>query len=358
MARRTPSGGAIVNDLRGAYASRSVLVTGGASFIGSHLVERLLDLGADVVVVDDFSSGKRENLAALEPGRIIELDLADRVRTFSELPACEIVFHLAAVHGGRGFIDTYPDQVLVNLAIDNNLYTACLRAGTQHVVHASSACVYPTTLQAETTSRHLLSEAEAGFDEPGKAYSDGAYGWGKLMGEFQLEQFARRGPMTGASARIFTAYGERENESHAAIALIAKALLRIDPYPIWGDGLQTRNFTYVADTVHALLHLGSLRDGAPFRAVNVGSSKHHSVLEFVETTFDLFGWKPEEIDRQTWRPVGVASRASDNALSRELFNWEPNTPLREGISRTLDWYAARDDRPQTPEELEQLLLAR
>jgi UDP-glucose 4-epimerase len=99
MARRTPSGGAIVNDLRGAYASRSVLVTGGASFIGSHLVERLLDLGADVVVVDDFSSGKRENLAALEPGRIIELDLADRVRTFSELPACEIVLHLAAVHG-------------------------------------------------------------------------------------------------------------------------------------------------------------------------------------------------------------------------------------------------------------------
>lgn len=341
-----------------AYASRSVLVTGGASFIGSHLVERLLELGADVVVVDDFSSGKLENLSALSSDRIVELDLADRVGTFSDLPACEIVFHLAAVHGGRGFIDTYPEQVLVNLGIDNNVYTACLRAGTRHVVHASSACVYPTTLQAEASSRHLLAEREAGFDEPGKAYSDGAYGWGKLMGEFQLEQFARRGPMTGASARIFTAYGERENESHAAIALIAKALLRVDPYPIWGDGLQTRNFTYVADTVNGLLLLGTLRDDATFRAVNVGSSTHHTVLEFLDTVFELVGWRPEQIERETWRPVGVASRASDNTLVEDLFGWQPRTPLEKGVARTLAWYAARADRPQTSEELEELLLAR
>lgn len=334
------------------------MVTGGASFIGSHLVERLLELGADVVVVDDFSSGTRENLAALSSDRIVQLDLADRVRTFSELPACEIVFHLAAVHGGRGFIDTYPEQVLVNLGIDNNVYTACLRAGTQHVVHASSACVYPTTLQAKATSRHLLAEREAGFDEPGKAYSDGAYGWGKLMGEFQLEQFAKRGPMTGASARIFTAYGERENESHAAIALIAKALLHIDPYPIWGDGRQTRNFTHVADTVQGLLLLGALRDGSPFRAVNVGSSRHHTVMEFVDTVFDAAGWRPRELDLQTWRPVGVASRASDNTLIEDLFGWQPRTPLREGVGRTLEWYAARADRPQTPGELEELLLTR
>lgn len=344
--------------LADAYASRSVLVTGGASFIGSHLVERLVEVGAEVVVVDDFSSGRQENLAALPAGSVVELDLADRVRTFSDLPECEVVFHLAAVHGGRGFIDTYPEQVLVNLAIDNNVYTACLRAGSRHVVHASSACVYPTTLQASVSSRHLLAEGEAGFDQPGKAFADGAYGWGKLMGEFQLEQFARRGPMTGASARIFTAYGERENESHAAIALIAKALLQIDPYPIWGDGMQTRNFTYVADTVEGLLLLGSLRDGEAFRAVNVGSSQHHTVIEFVETVFEIAGWHPETLDRQTTRPVGVASRASDNSLSRSLFGWEPNTSLRDGIRRTLDWYCGRPDRPQTPEDLETLLLAR
>jgi nucleoside-diphosphate-sugar epimerase len=346
-------------DLSSAYKNRSVLVTGGASFIGSHLVEQLFELGADVLVVDDFSSGRRDNLDFVPSDRVLELDLADRVRTFSDLPSCEIVFHLAAVHGGRGFIDAYPDQVLVNLAIDNNVLTACQRAGSRHVVHASSACVYPTTLQAEASSRHLLAEHEAGFDEPGKAFSDGAYGWAKLMGEFQLEQFVKRGPMTGTSARIFTAYGERENESHAAIALMAKALLRIDPYPIWGDGLQTRNFTYVADSVHGLLLIGTLAErDVRFQAVNVGSRKHHTVLEFLDPLFDLLDWRPDEIERQRWRPVGVASRASDNARIRALFGWEPETSLRKGISQTLEWYAARNDRPTTAEELEELLSTR
>lgn len=347
--------------LERAYRDRSVLVTGGASFIGSHLVDRLLELGADVVVVvDDFSSGKRENLPAeLSSDLIIELDLAERARTLATLPDCEYVFHLAAVHGGRGFIDTFPDQVLVNLAIDNNVYSACARGGARRVVHASSACVYPLGLQASEDSRHLLAEHEAGFEKPGHAFPDGAYGWGKIMGEYQLEQIAPRTErMTGASARIFTAYGERENESHAAIALIAKAVLRMDPFPVWGNGRQTRNFTYVADTVRGLLHLGALELDRPFVAVNVGSSTHHTVLELLDVLFDLVGWRPAELDFELSRPVGVASRASDNTLIRSLVGWEPETPLDEGLRRSLAWYEARTDRPTSAAELEEILLAR
>ncbi len=344
-------------DFSNVYRGRSVLVTGGASFIGSHLVDRLLEFGADVVVVDDFSSGKRANLNR-SADAVIELDLADRAAALAALPACEFVFHLAAVHGGRGFIDTFPELVLVNLAIDNNVYTAAAQGGARRVIHASSACVYPTGLQAREDSRHLLAEAEAGFDTPGKAFADGAYGWVKLMGEFQLEQIAQRGRFTGASARIFTAYGERENESHAAIALIAKALLRADPFPIWGTGLQTRNFTYVADTVQGLLLLGALDGDQPFQALNVGSSQHHTVLEFLDVVFSLVGWRPQEIERQTWRPVGVASRASNNDRIQALCGWEPSTSLAEGVSRTLAWYEAHSDRPDTVEALEQVLLAR
>jgi nucleoside-diphosphate-sugar epimerase len=340
------------------YRDRTVLVTGGASFIGSHLVDRLLEAGAEVYVVDDFSSGRRENVSSLPDERIVELDLADRELTLKRFPECEYVFHLAAVHGGRGFIDTFPDQVLVNLAIDNNVYTAAARVGSGHVIHASSACVYPTTLQADAASRHLLAESEAGFLVPGQAFADGAYGWGKLMGEYQAWQFALQSRFRASSARIFTAYGERENESHAAIALIAKALLHVDPYPIWGDGTQTRNFTYVADTVRGLLLLGTRSDDEPFRAVNVGSSKHHTVKEFIETVFEELGWVPEDLELQTWRPVGVASRASDNTLICELFEWEPQTPLVEGVERTLSWYADRADRPTTADQLEELLLAR
>jgi nucleoside-diphosphate-sugar epimerase len=340
------------------YRDQTVLVTGGASFISSHLVDRLLDAGADVYIIDDFSSGRREYVDSLPDDRIIELDLADREATLEQFPRCEYVFHLAAVHGGRGFIDTFPDQVLVNLVIDNNVYTAAMKAGSSHVVHASSACVYPTTLQADASSRHLLAEGEAGFLVPGQAFADGAYGWAKLMGEYQAWQFALQSRFRASSARIFTAYGERENESHAAIALIAKALLKVDPYPIWGDGTQTRNFTHVADTVNGLLLLGTRDDDEPFRAVNIGSSRHHTVNEFIETVFEQIGWTPNEIEKQTWRPVGVASRASDNTLIRDLFDWEPEIPLSEGIARTIAWYADRADRPSTADELETLLLAR
>ncbi len=340
------------------YKNRTVLVTGGASFIGSHLVDRLLEADADVYVIDDFSSGRREHIQTLPDERIVEVDLANREVTLERFPECEYVFHLAAVHGGRGFIDTFPDQVLVNLAIDNNVYAAAARVSSRHVIHASSACVYPTTLQADASSRHLLAESEAGFLVPGQAFPDGAYGWAKLMGEYQAWQFALQSRFRASSARIFTAYGERENESHAAIALIAKALLQVDPYPIWGDGTQTRNFTYVADTVRGLLLLGTRDEEEPFRSVNVGSSQHHTVNDFIEAVFSQLGWKPSEIERQTWRPVGVASRASNNDLIRSLFDWEPQTPLSEGVERTLSWYADCEGRPTTADQLEELLLAR
>src|SRR5215831_6689721 len=129
-----PQGAADPRDFDRAYAGRSVLVTGGASFIGSHLVDRLVEHGADVVVVDDFSSGKREYLTAIGDDRIVELDLVDRTATLAGLPACELVFHLAAVHGGRGFIEGFPDRIMVNLAIDNAVYEACRLGGTKRVV--------------------------------------------------------------------------------------------------------------------------------------------------------------------------------------------------------------------------------
>jgi len=354
----TSKTGSDTHDFARAYAGRSVLVTGGASFIGSHLVERLVDYGADVVVVDDFSSGRREHLANLGDHRIVELDLADRAATLAELPACELVFHLAAVHGGRGFIEGFPDQILVNLAIDNAVYEACRRAGTRRVVYASSACVYPTVLQASADDCPLLAESQAGFDRPGDAFAEGAYGWCKLMGEFQLDQIARSAGFTGAAARIFSAYGERENETHAVIALIAKVLLRLDPFPVWGTGDQVRNFTYVADTVTGLLLLGALEDTVPFRAVNIGSSSHCTILEFLDLLFALASWRPQEIQPEPRRAVGVASRASDNTLVRSLFDWEPSTSLEAGLRRTLSWYVDRRDRPPSKEKLEPLLLSR
>ena len=146
---------------------------------------------------------------------------------------------------------------------------------------------------------------------------------------------------------------KEKNETHAAIALIAKAALKIDPYPIWGDGLQTRNFTYVKDTVKGLALSGTIEGG--FQALNIGSSNHNTVIELCETIFNTLNWKPKNIDFQLDRPVGVKSRASDNTKIIELFNWEPETSLEDGVKSTADWYIDNLDREKL-KDLENLLL--
>ena len=179
------------------------------------------------------------------------------------------------------------------MLLDHTVFAAAAAAGTAKIVFASSACVYPTNLQADTELRLLLREADANFEEPGKAFADGEYGWAKLMGELQLRAFCKQFGLSGIACRIFTAYGERENESHAVIALIAKAAARLDPFPIWGDGLQTRNFTYVQDTITGMALGGVLLDG--FDVINVGTENHYTILDLLEEIFRIVDWRPRSL---------------------------------------------------------------
>src|SRR5215813_9574297 len=290
--------------LRAAFAGRRALVTGGASFIGSHLAELLVDAGALVTVADDLSSGKLENLAAVVAQiKFLEGDLRDpRFATVASSDQ-SIVFHLAASHGGRGYIETHPVECTNNMLLDHTVFAAAAAAGAAKIVFASSACVYPTTLQADSESRLLLREEDANFEEPAKAFADGEYGWAKLMGELQLRAFCKQFGFAGIVCRIFTAYGERENESHAVIALIAKAAARLDPFPIWGDGLQRRNFTYVQDTITGLALSGAELNG--FDVINIGTDKHYTILDLLEEIFRVIDWRPKTIEKQLDKPVGV-----------------------------------------------------
>jgi nucleoside-diphosphate-sugar epimerase len=338
------------------YAGRRVLVTGGMSFIGSHLAEALVAAGASVVIADDLSSGREENLASVREG--IEFLRGDVRNPDIAREACrdvEVLFHLAAMHGGRGYIDTHPVECMNNMTLDHTVFAAAAEAGVRKVVLASSACVYPTNLQADDQDRLLLVESDAGFDVPGKAFADGEYGWYKLMGEMQLHAFHQQHGMDGIACRIFTAYGERENESHAAVALIAKAVARMDPYPIWGDGKQTRNFTYVGDTAAGMLLAGARLSG--FEVINVGTPSHHTIDELIEVIFGSLDWRPEVIDRQLDRPVGVRSRAADITKARKVLDWAPSYPLAVGIERTLRWYECVAT-PERLASLESLLMTR
>jgi UDP-glucose 4-epimerase len=350
-----------MNDPESFYEGRTCIVTGGASFIGSHLVDRLMEHCAKVIVIDDLSSGRLEHLAEHADSDRLDVRVGDlKYLSFAEeaIETADVLFHLAAVHGGRGFIEQHGAEMMVNLTIDQNVMACSAASGIEMVVQASSACAYPLSLQEDPEGRSLLQESTAGFETPGQSFPDGTYGWLKLMGEYQVKVPSEAHAFRGRSARIFTAYGERENESHAAIALIAKALLRMDPYPVWGTGLQTRNFTHVSDTVHGILLLGADRSELAYDVFNVGSSRHHTILDFLDAVFDAVGWRPSTIEKQMHFPTGVANRAADNTKLLAAFGWEPERDIQEGVHRTVEWYRGLPERVRTLDQLESRLSAR
>jgi len=336
------------------FAGDTVLVTGGASFIGSHLVEELVGRGADVRVADDFSSGERSNLAAVEDDiEILEGNL--KRWAFADEASADIdrLFHLAADHGGRGYIANYPANCATNMALDNIVFETAVQNGVEKITFASSACTYPTDIQQE---KQRLHEDMVSFEERGGAYADESYGWAKLMGELSLQSFHEQYGVDASSVRIFTAYGPRENETHAIIALIAKAFAGQDPYQIWGDGEQTRNFTYVDDIVSALVLANEeITDATP---VNAGISEYISINEVARVIFDKFGWEPDEIDYLTDKPVGVTHRAADTSRAEELLGWKSEYTLREGLAKTINWYTENRDQGCVQKNLHELLYER
>lgn len=341
------------------YKNKRVLVTGGGSFIGSKLVEMLYRDGALVTIVDDFSSGRMENLLGINI-EIVKVDIRDHEKFINSFGKYDVVFHLAAIHGGRGYIETHQKSLLDNLLIDSHVYRKAIKNEVEMIVHASSACVYPTKLQDsyDFTELHYLSEDSASMGLGKEASPDGVYGWTKLIGEFQLENLIAGGSTRGRSARIFTAFGERENLSHAAIALMAKSLLQIDPFPVWGNGQQTRNFTYVEDTAIGLMLLGLDSRPVKFDTLNIGSNQHISVMEFINYIHNILNWKPNSFDFQLDKPVGVASRSSNNSKIQSIFGWEPNFDIEMAIEKTIKWLLNSDRMPKDINELNSSLFQR
>jgi UDP-glucose 4-epimerase len=346
------------------WKGKKVLVTGGASFIGSHLVDPLLKKEAIVTVADNFSSGKLSNLeyslkndssSVWVDGNLTVLqgDLKDKRFTSSVMNDVDVVFHLAASHGGRGYIHTHPAECCTNMIIDQLVFEEAHKAGVERICYASSACVYPTYLQTEKGSRYLLKEEDADPFVRDKAFADLEYGWAKLMGEMALKAYHEEYGMKTSAVRIFTAYGSRENETHAIIALIAKAFIKMDPYVIWGSGEQDRNFTYVQDIVDALiLAAEKVDDGSP---VNAGRDDRITINQAVELIFDIINWRPKRIVHDLEKPQGVASRAADLTRANRLLQWSPNVSYREGFEKTIEWYFATKNKKQVNTNLERLL---
>tara|TARA_B100000676_G_scaffold134412_1_gene133344 strand:- start:22202 stop:23251 length:1050 start_codon:yes stop_codon:yes gene_type:complete len=318
----------------------NVLVTGGASFIGSHLVDKLVSLGSNVTVVDNLSSGTLENLReskekiSFKNQDLEYISKPDLEKIFKDQ---EIVFHLAAVHGGRGYITTHPADVSSNYSIDHHVFEGCNDSNVKNLVFASTACVYPTKLQDTIGSDYKLKEQDADPTNLDTFMSaDIEYGWEKLMSEMQLNAFKKQYGLKGCPVRFVTAYGPRENETHAIIALIYKAIEKMNPYQIWGDGNQERDFTYVEDIVEGTILAGEkIFDGTP---VNLGTGDRYKMIDVVNMIFKILNWKPDTIEFDTSKPVGALSRALNNERANNLLGWSPRFDLESGLRKTIDWY--------------------
>jgi len=336
------------------WSEKHVLVTGGCSFIGSHLVDALAGKGARVRVVDNLSSGKLENIQQwLDRGVVefIEADLLENDHAERAVQGMDNVFHLAADHGGRGYIDLHQAACSTNLALDGLMIRAAYRAGVDHFTFASSGCVYPTDLQADPTQ--IVYLAEDMVRPPYQA--DDMYGWAKLMAELTLQAYYRDYGFKSASLRYFTVYGERCTESHAVIAMIARAFVRQNPFEVWGTGEQIRNWTYVGDIVDGTIRAAELIENAT--AINLGTMERIKVIEAARAIIEKAGYDAT-IETDPSRPTGPYNRVADNTLARDLLGWSARVGFHEGLDRTIDWYGNNHDMHEVRSELQQRLTER
>lgn len=316
------------------WKNKKVLVTGGASFIGSHLTDALVALGAKVRVADDLSSGRLENIKGhIDQGAIefIQVDLRGPESAKKATAGQEIVFHLAATHGGRGYIDLHQAACATNLALDGLVFWACKNAGVEKIIFASSGCVYPESMQQNP--KEILYLTEDLVKPPYE--SDNLYGWAKLMAELTLRAYYKDWGIKTASCRYFTAYGERELENHAVVAMISRAFIKQDPFEVWGTGEQIRNWTYVGDIVKGtILAAEKIDDGA---AVNLGTMERTRVIDAVNEVLKYTGHSAQ-IKTRPEMPTGPYNRVADNSLAKKLLGWEPEVKFIDGLHKTIDWY--------------------
>jgi len=336
------------------WKGKHVLVTGGTSFIGSSLADALVSRGAIVRVVDDLSTGRYEYISRLvESGSVefIKGDLLDAEIATRSVRGIEYLFHLAAIHGGRGYVDLHNVECSMNLILDGQLFREAVKAHVEKIIFASSGCVYPNHLQSDPAKEFYLTE-----DLVGPPYdADNMYGWAKLMAELTLRHFVKQGLLKATSCRYFTVYGPRGKEDHAVIAMIARAFIQQNPFEVWGTGEQIRNWTYIDDIVEGtILAAEGIDDGT---AVNLGTMQRIRVVDAAAMILRRMGVEVP-LKFLPDMPTGPYNRVAANRLAKELIGWEPRIPFREGIVKTIDWYVNNRNPDEVRSQLQSMLTER
>lgn len=331
------------------WKDKRVILIGGANLIGSHLYKAILSISREVIVVDNLSSGKRKNIN----GTVYNRDCRNYEEVSDLLHPGDIVFHLAAQHGGRGYVASHDVELYNNLELDTTIFRACADAKVEKVIFSSSACAYPMEYQMDINTTIPLREDF--IDYKSLKPADGAYGTEKLIGEVMLDAYIARGLFKGCSTRSFTVYGPLMGETHAIAALIAKSMIKQNPFEIWGTGNEGRNWTWVEDNVAgALLAAEHLDRGA----INIGIEERYTPYEAAKMIWDIMEWEePFSMNFRPDKPVGPRNRVADATKLKSL-GWKPSVTFEEGLRKTIYWYVSTHDVETLKQDLERRLTER
>jgi GDP-D-mannose 3', 5'-epimerase len=311
-----------------------IVVTGGGGFIGGHLVAELQRRGFERIRAVDLKPLGRwyqqhdgvENVSA---------DLREKDACYAAAEGATTVFNLAADMGGMGFIETHKADCMISVLINTNLLLAARDHGVKNFMFGSSACVYAAGKQTDPNVTALKEQ------DAYPAMPEDGYGWEKLFSERMCRHFMEDYGISVRVPRFHNVYGPfgtfaggREKAPAAVCRKVIEAQLDgTKEIEIWGDGMQTRSFTYIDDTIEGLFRIMESEFTDP---INLGSAQLVTINGLVDIVEGIAGVKLERKYNLS-APQGVRGRNSDNALILEQLGWEPSISLEDGLEKTYHW---------------------